>query len=142
MIIYGTALLAACHLLGIFLGDLLGAAIGVKTNVGGVGIAMLLLILSRLWLHKRGLLPEVTEAGVGYWAAMYIPVVVAMAATQNVVAALRGGPVALLAAFGALMVCACAIALINRSGNKEEDRLALDSPSIHPVGGLHNVEAD
>jgi len=142
MIIYGTALLAACHLLGIFLGDLLGAAMGVKTNVGGVGIAMLLLILSRLWLHKRGLMPQITEAGVGYWAAMYIPVVVAMAATQNVVAALRGGPVAVLAAFGALVVCAGAIALINRMGSKEEDRLAANALSIHPVGGLHNVEAD
>ena len=32
MIIYGTALLAVCHLLGIFLGDLLGQALGVKTN--------------------------------------------------------------------------------------------------------------
>ena len=39
MIIYGTALLAACHLIGLFLGDLLGALIGVKSNVGGVGIA-------------------------------------------------------------------------------------------------------
>ncbi|HVR48914.1 MAG TPA: malonate transporter subunit MadL, partial [Pseudorhodoferax sp.] len=29
MIIYGTTLLAACHLLGIFLGDLLGHALGV-----------------------------------------------------------------------------------------------------------------
>ena len=28
MIIYGTALLAACHLLGLFLGDLLGSLIG------------------------------------------------------------------------------------------------------------------
>jgi malonate transporter MadL subunit len=143
MIIYGTALLAACHLLGIFLGDLLGAAIGVKTNVGGVGIAMLLLIVARYYMHKKGLLPEVTEAGVGYWAAMYIPVVVAMAAQQNVVAALRGGPVALLAAFGALAACACCIAAINRVGNKQEDsRIAADLQSLHPVGGLHNVEAD
>ena len=142
MIIYGTALLAACHLLGIFLGDLLGAAMGVKTNVGGVGIAMMLLIFSRFWLHKKGLLPEVTEAGVGYWAAMYIPVVVAMAAQQNVVAALRGGPVAVLAAFGALVTCACAIALINRVGNKQEDSLATDTTSIHHIGVLHNVEAD
>ncbi|HVS55472.1 MAG TPA: malonate transporter subunit MadL, partial [Casimicrobiaceae bacterium] len=40
MIIYGTALLAFCHLAGLFLGDLLGSLIGVKSNVGGVGIAM------------------------------------------------------------------------------------------------------
>ena len=143
MIIYGTALLAACHLLGIFFGDLLGAAIGVKTNVGGVGIAMMLLIFSRLYLHKKGLLPEVTEAGVGYWAAMYIPVVVAMAAQQNVVAALRGGPVAVLAAFGALFVCACVIAVLNRTGTKEANTVGVAAPqTIQSLGGLHNVEAD
>lgn len=115
MIIYGTALLAVCHLLGIFLGDLLGQLLGVKTNVGGVGIAMILLICARLWLHKRGLMPQSTEMGVGFWGAMYIPVVVAMAATQNVVAALRGGPVALLAAFGSVVVCACFVSMINRT---------------------------
>lgn len=115
MIIYGTALLAVCHLLGIFLGDLLGALLGVKTNVGGVGIAMILLICARLWLHKRGLMPQATEMGVGFWGAMYIPVVVAMAATQNVLAALRGGPVAVLAAAGSVLVCACFVSLINRT---------------------------
>jgi len=117
MIIYGTALLAVCHLAGLFLGELLGVAIGVKANVGGVGIAMLLLIGIRLWLHGRGLLPRETEAGVGFWGAMYIPVVVAMAAQQNVVAALRGGPVALLAAFGAVLVSAGCIAVLSRTGD-------------------------
>jgi len=90
MIIYGTALLAVCHLLGIFLGDVLGLALGVKTNVGGVGIAMLLLIFARLYMQKTNRLPKLTELGVEYWGALYIPVVVAMAATQDVVAALRG----------------------------------------------------
>jgi malonate transporter MadL subunit len=115
VIIYGTTLLALCHLAGLFLGDLLGQAIGVKANVGGVGIAMLLLICARLYLHRRGLMPVATEAGVSFWGAMYIPVVVAMAATQNVVAALRGGPVALLAAAGSVLVCACFVSLINRT---------------------------
>src|SRR5260370_34126385 len=100
MIIYGTALLAFCHLAGLFFGDLLGVAIGVKTNVGGVGIAMLLLIFLRLYLHKKGLLTKETEAGVGFWGAMYIPLVVARAANHNVVAALKGGPAALLQAVG------------------------------------------
>lgn len=117
MIIYGTALLALCHLIGLFLGELLGIAIGVKANVGGVGIAMLLLISIRLFLHGRGLLPKETEAGVGFWGAMYIPVVVAMAAQQNVVAALRGGPVALIAAVGAVLVSACCIAVLSRTGD-------------------------
>ena len=121
MIIYGTAILAACHLLGVFLGDVLGSLIGVKANVGGVGIAMLLLIGVRYYLHKRNLMPDVTEAGVNFWAALYIPVVVAMAAQQNVVAALKGGPVALMAAIGAVVLCACIIALINRTGPKDQD---------------------
>jgi malonate transporter MadL subunit len=115
MIIYGTALLAVCHLLGIFLGDLLGTLIGVKTNVGGVGIAMIMLIGARIFMHRRGLMPQATELGVTFWGAMYIPVVVAMAAQQNVVAALRGGPVALLAAMLGLGVCAVTISLINRT---------------------------
>ena len=114
MIIYGTAILAACHLLGVWIGDLLGIAIGVKANVGGVGIAMMLLIAVRVQLARRGLMPHTTELGVGFWAAMYIPVVVAMASTQNVVAALKGGPVALTAAIGAVVLCAATIALINR----------------------------
>src|SRR6478609_4898209 len=115
MIIYGTALLAVCHLLGIFIGDLLGQALGVKTNVGGVGIAMLLLIFARIYMQKKNMLPKLTELGVEYWGAMYIPVVVAMAAQQDMVSALRGGPVALLSAVGAAAVCAVVIAAINRT---------------------------
>jgi malonate transporter MadL subunit len=114
MIIYGTALLAACHLLGIVLGDWLGASIGVKTNVGGVGIAMLLLIMARLYLHRSGRLCATSESGVHYWGALYIPVVVAMAMQQNVVAALRGGPVALIAAVGSVIVCGLFVSFINR----------------------------
>lgn len=119
MIIYGTALLAACHLIGLFLGDLLGAAIGVKSNVGGVGIAMLMLICLKMYLHEKGWMPKETEAGVGFWGAMYIPVVVAMAASQNVVAALKGGPVAVLSAIGAATACACVIAVLSRNGKDD-----------------------
>jgi malonate transporter MadL subunit len=135
MIIYGTALLAVCHLLGIFLGDLLGALLGAKTNVGGVGIAMILLICARLYMHKRGLMPEHTEMGVAFWGAMYIPVVVAMAASQNVVAALRGGPIALLAAFASVAACACCIALLNRSERPAPASAGADAdtePGIDP----------
>src|SRR6476659_527086 len=89
--VYGTELLAFCFLAGIVLGDLLGAALGVKTNVGGVGIAMLLLVFTRLFLQRSGRLLPTSEAGIHYWGAMYIPVVVAMAAQQDVVKALSGG---------------------------------------------------
>ncbi len=114
MIIYGTALLALCHLAGIVLGDLLGRAIGVSTNVGGVGIAMLLLIVTRLYLHRRGWISPLSESGVHFWGALYIPVVIAMAMQQNVVAALRGGPVAVIAAVGSVVVCGLLVSFINR----------------------------
>ena len=42
MAIYGTALLSLCLLLGSILGHLMGRAIGVDKDVGGVGIAMLM----------------------------------------------------------------------------------------------------
>lgn len=133
MIIYGTALLALCHLLGIFLGDLLGQALGVKTNVGGVGIAMLLLITARIYMHRKGILPKLTELGVEYWGAMYIPVVVAMAAQQDMVSALRGGPVALLSALAAVAVCAVVISLINRTERPAPGALAEPVRNDNPL---------
>jgi malonate transporter MadL subunit len=42
-----------------------------------------------------------------------------MAANQNVVAALKGGPVALLAAVGAVAICACCIAVLARTGRDD-----------------------
>ena len=56
MAIYGVALLAICTLLGALLGDILGVGLGVKTNVGGVGIAMILLMAARVWLMRKGVL--------------------------------------------------------------------------------------
>ena len=117
-IIVGTAVLAVCHLTGIFLGDVLGAAIGARSNVGGVGIAMLILVLLRLYMVKKGILQKRFEEGVNYWGAMYIPVVVAMAAQQNVVAALRGGHVALIAAVVTFTSAFCIISFINRMESK------------------------
>ncbi|MDB6046353.1 MAG: malonate carrier protein [Gammaproteobacteria bacterium] len=120
LMISGVAILAICTLLGALLGDLLGMAIGVKANVGGVGIAMILLISARLWLLRRRLLTDAVTLDVKFWAALYVPVVVAMAAQQNVVAAFVGGPIVLIAAIGGLTLCFGAVALINRlSGSTE-----------------------
>jgi malonate transporter MadL subunit len=114
MVISGVALLAICTLLGALLGDALGAALGVKANVGGVGIAMMLLIATRLWLIRRGWLSHGLKLGVEFWGALYIPIVVAMAAQQNVVAALAGGPVVVIAGVGGTIVCFATVALISR----------------------------
>ncbi len=114
MTIYGVALLAICTLLGAFLGDLLGQVLGVKANVGGVGIAMMLLIGVRLWLSRRGALTHGIKIGVEFWAMMYIPIVVAMAAQQNVVAAVEGGPMVVIAAVVTVGLCFGCVALIGR----------------------------
>jgi len=78
-----------------------------------------------------------TERGVEYWGAMYIPVVVAMAAQQDVVAALRGGPVAVLAALGAVVICACAISLINRMEKPES--VAAAEETLNLAKETHHV---
>ncbi len=98
MTISGVALLAICTLFGAVLGDLLGLGLGVKANVGGVGLAMIFLIAGRTMLVRRGFLNEGVKLGVGFWGAMYIPIVVAMAANQNVVAAVASGPMVVFAA--------------------------------------------
>jgi len=116
MTIYGVALLAVCTLLGAILGDLLGQALGVKANVGGVGIAMLILIAARYWLTRTGAVSHGLKLGVEFWALMYIPIVVAMAAQQNVVAAVKGGPVVLIAGLATVGLCFACVALLGRIG--------------------------
>lgn len=119
MVIYGVALLAGCMIVGIFAGELLGKAIGVQANVGGVGIAMLLLILVADYLRKRDRMNPVSQQGVIFWSSIYIPVVVAMAAKQNVIAAVKGGPAALLAGALVVVVCCALVPLISRVGSSE-----------------------
>lgn len=120
MTISGVALLALCTLAGVFFGDVLGAALGVKANVGGVGIAMILLIAARLWLGQHGLMSHGLRLGVEFWGALYIPIVVAMAAQQNVVAAVESGPVVVLAGVGAIIICFASVAVLSRLGGKSE----------------------
>jgi malonate transporter MadL subunit len=105
MVIHGVALLAACVIAGLAVGEVLGWLMDVPANVGGVGVAMLLLILLTDRLRARGALSPVTQQGIAFWSAVYIPIVVAMAASQDVAGAIDGGLVALLA--GGLAVVAC-----------------------------------
>ena len=119
MTIFGVALLAVCTLMGAFLGDLLGQVLHVKSNVGGVGIAMILLIAARAWLTRKGGLSHPFKLGIEFWASLYIPIVVAMASIQNVAGAVRGGPVVLTAAVGSVLLCWGVMALIGRLGRGE-----------------------
>ena len=116
MAIYGTALLASCLIVGLILGELTGMAMGIDANVGGVGLAMLLLIVACSKLRQSGLLSQPTQNGVLFWSAIYIPIVVAMAATQNVRAAVTSGPAAIAAGALATAVCFALVPLIDRLG--------------------------
>ncbi|MFK7828489.1 MAG: malonate transporter subunit MadL [Congregibacter sp.] len=112
------ALLAFCMLCGMLAGDLLGSWIGVQANVGGVGIAMLLLILFSALSAKRFPLKLPTESGVHFWSAMYIPIVVAMAAKQNVLAAVSSGWLAVVAGVAAVIVSFALVPLLSRIGQE------------------------
>lgn len=120
MIIYGVAVLAACLLAGMILGDALGVLLNVESNVGGVGFAMLLLIVLTDRLRSAGHFPRHSDEGVLFWSAMYIPIVVAMASAQNVVAAVGAGPVALLAGVGATALCWALVPILSRIGGIAE----------------------
>lgn len=132
MVIYGVALLAGCMLAGVFIGELLGDWIGVDANVGGVGIAMLLLVLATARLRATGRLRPVSERGVTFWSAIYIPVVVAMAASQNVVAAVRGGTAAVLAGLLAVVLSCALVPVLSRIGGESPPPL----PGTEGKGGV------
>ena len=116
MVIYGVALLSGCMITGLFCGQLLGRLIGVHANVGGVGIAMVLLIFVSDRLRKAGRLKPVSQQGIVFWSSIYIPVVVAMAASQNVLSAVEGGPAAVLAGTLAVALGFALVPVISRVG--------------------------
>jgi malonate transporter MadL subunit len=117
VVIYGVALLSLCLLVGTFLGDLLGEVIGVQANVGGVGLAMLLLVVASDRLRARGKLNPTSQRGILFWSSIYIPVVVAMAARQDVLSALEGGPAALAAGVLAVVLGFLLVPVISRIGS-------------------------
>jgi malonate transporter MadL subunit len=116
MVVYGVALLAFCLLCGMVLGNLLGVWIGVQANVGGVGIAMLLLLWLTNLAPSRFQLRPPTELGIHFWSAIYIPIVVAMAAKQNVSAAVSSGWLAIAAGVAAVIVSFALVPVLARIG--------------------------
>lgn len=127
MAIYGTSLLALCLLVGLLLGRALGWLVGLDANVGGVGLAMLFLIFCVDRLRRSGRLEEPTEGGVAFWSALYIPIVVAMAASQNVLAAFKGGAVAIVAGVVSVFACFALVPVIGRIGNSGVDEKGEES---------------
>jgi len=120
MAIYGTTLLSICLLAGLVVGNLLGKLVGIDKNIGGVGIAMLLLILTCDRLQQSGRLKPPTAGGIAFWSAIYIPIVVAMAASQNVLAAVKGGPLAVLAGVLSVVACFALVPVISKIGQSDD----------------------
>jgi malonate transporter MadL subunit len=119
MKIYGVALLAFCFLLGKLIGNYLGVLIGLQSDVGGVGFAMLLLMVSYTYLKKKGLVKEMTTQGVLFWSSMYLPIIVAMAATQNVKAAVSQGPIAIVIGVVVTLTGFLLVPLISKIGQSK-----------------------
>lgn len=132
MIIYGVALLAVCYLVGQTIGELLGHWLNINSNVGGVGFAMVLLILVNQWMHKRNWLTAEMESGILLWSNLYIPVIVAMSAIQDVKAALSGGAVALLAGIIPVAVSIMMLPLLMRMGNQPKQEKSNELNSTRP----------
>jgi malonate transporter MadL subunit len=105
MNIYGVATLAFSFILGQLFGEILGETFGVKANIGGVGFAMLILMVLTDNLKKKDKLSLKSESGIQFWSQMYIPIIVAMAATQNVRVAVSSGIVALVVGIIPVILC-------------------------------------
>jgi len=96
-IIYGVALLAFSYLVGQWLGEFFGTLLGINANVGGVGFAMIILMLLKEWFVKNNWMNTDMDLGIDFWNKMYIPVVIAMAASLNVKSAVSSGTLAIVA---------------------------------------------
>jgi malonate transporter MadL subunit len=126
MLIYGVALLSVCLLIGMFVGQTLGQLLGISANVGGVGIAMILLVIAGSSKKFQSLTTGAAGSGIQFWSAMYIPIVVAMAAKQNVAAALDGGVVAVVAGVAAVVVAFLLVPVLSKIGHSNNEGDALE----------------
>jgi malonate transporter MadL subunit len=79
---------------------------------------MLLLVLACSSRKLKKLVEGDSGKGVKFWSAMYIPIIVAMAARQNVVAAVNGGMVALAAGVMAVIACFSLVPVLSKLGSK------------------------
>ena len=81
---------------------------------------MLFLILITNKGIDEGWLDAKAQSGIAFWSAMYIPIVVAMSSIQNVVAALKGGPLAIGSGVVGVAVAFALLPVINKIFGKKE----------------------
>ena len=120
--LYGVALLSGCMFVGSFVGNLLGLWTGLGSDIGGVGFAMILLLLATNSKTVNKILPEGYTKGITFWKEMYIPVIIAMSASQNVTSALKGGVLALVLGVGIVLIMLLLIPLFNKFSSKSAEK--------------------
>ena len=114
MLIYGVALISGCLFIGNFIGEILGTLLGIDSNIGSVGFSMIFLILFTNVNLVKDKLQKPIIVGLKFWQGMYLPVVVAMAASQNVIQAMSGGAIAILTGFITVIVCFLILPILNK----------------------------
>ena len=126
MEIYGLGLVGVCMFIGSTVGTLIGKLVNslvpsveITGDIGGVGFSMLLLILVTNYLEKSGKpLSEKTGKGILLLSALYIPIVVAMSANQNLYSAFSSGLVAFAAGIVATVGGLLLVPVISKLGKK------------------------
>ncbi|MCE5184243.1 MAG: malonate transporter subunit MadL [Synergistaceae bacterium] len=123
MVIYGVLLLSLCYFAGLFVGEVTGRLVGLNANVGGVGFAMLFLLLLCSYSEtvKNSLQNERFSDGLKFWQNMYIPVVIAMSASQDVVKAVRSGWLAILCGITLTVLSLCLIPFVSRISSSKNN---------------------
>lgn len=117
--IYGTAALSACMLLGTLIGNVFGDVIGAGREIGSVGFAILLLIFltnSKLEFVQK---PAFVQ-GVAFWKAMFIPMVIALTATQDVFHMISSSIVAIIAGAAAVGASFLMLWVLHKLSEKRE----------------------
>ena len=118
--IYSLVTLSLCMIVGKYVGLLLGTLVGIDADVGGVGFAIILLVIVTnspkfTFAHTKEF-----KDGVNFWKQMYMPVVVALAAIQNVYRMLTSGMVAIVAGSAAVAVPFLIVYLIHKHEERRQ----------------------
>jgi malonate transporter MadL subunit len=79
---------------------------------------MIFLVLASNSEKFRSLTQDAAGSGIKFWSAMYIPIVVAMAARQDVAGATEGGLLAIVAGVAAVTVSFALVPILSKIGKK------------------------
>ena len=82
---------------------------------------MLFLILVTNYLMSKNKLSDAAQQGIKFWSSMYIPIVIAMAASQNVVKAIDGGVVAILAGVLGVAIAFIFVPILSKMSTKGKE---------------------